>query len=70
MVVRISDPALRGELAHYLRSAECAVTPVGSSDLDVEMRAVPTEEQARREIEIYLKAWEVMNPGIRAEIIS
>jgi hypothetical protein len=30
----------------------------------------PSDEQARREVEIYLKAWQAMNPGVRADLIA
>jgi hypothetical protein len=32
-------------------------------------RHAPSDEQARREVAIYLQAWLAMNPGDRADIV-
>jgi hypothetical protein len=29
-----------------------------------------SDDQARREVAIYLKTWQAMNPGARAEIVA
>jgi hypothetical protein len=70
MRIRISDSALRGDLASFLEAAECRVREVGPSTLDVTMARVPSEEQAEREIAIYLKAWQAMHPRAHARIVS
>jgi hypothetical protein len=70
MRVRISDAALRGDLKSFLETAECRVREVGPSTLDVAMARAPSEEQAEREIAIYLKAWQATHPGAYARIVS
>jgi hypothetical protein len=70
MRVRISDAALLGELKRYLEAAECRVRHVGKATLDVTMPRAPSEEQAQREVSIYLKTWQAMNPGAYARVVG
>ncbi len=70
MRVRVSDPALRGDLQRYLRAAECVVERADDHTLDVSIPRAPSDEQARREVAIYIQAWRAMNPGARAEIVA
>jgi hypothetical protein len=51
MRVRISDPALLGDLQRYLRAAVCVAEQSEENALDVHMPRAPSEEQARREID-------------------
>jgi hypothetical protein len=55
MRVRVSDPALLGDLQRYLRSAECVAERSGEDTLDVSIPRAPSDEQARREVAIYLQ---------------
>jgi hypothetical protein len=70
MRVRVSDPALLGDLQRYLRSAECVAEQSADDALEVFILRAPSDEQARREVAIYLQAWCAMNPGARAEIVA
>lgn len=70
MRVRLTDKALLPDLLLYLRSTECVVEPVGPDELNVIVPRAPSDEQARREVDIYLRAWQVMNPGAEAEILD
>ena len=70
MRVRISDAILLGDLADFLETAECRVRKVGEATLDVTMPRAPNPEQARREIDIYLKTWQATHPGSYARIVS
>jgi len=38
--------------------------------LDVAIPRAPSDDQARRQVEIYLKAWQAMNPGVRADLLA
>ena len=69
MRVRVSDPALVGDLQRYLRAAECVVEQSEDDALDIYVPHAPSDEQARREVAIYLKAWQAMNPGARADLV-
>jgi hypothetical protein len=70
MRVRVSDTALLESLRRYLRAADCVAERAGADALDVAVPWAPSDEQARREVDIYLKAWQAMNPGARAELID
>jgi hypothetical protein len=68
--IRISDPALLDDLKDFLESAGCRIRGVGPVTIDVAMPRAPSLEQARREIAIYLKTWQAMNPGSYARIVG
>jgi hypothetical protein len=70
MRVRLSDPALLPDLLGYLRAAECVVEEVGPDELNVLVPRAPSDEQGRREVDIYLRAWQAMNPNARAAILD
>jgi hypothetical protein len=70
MRVRISDAHLLGDLQGFLEAAECRVRKVGPGTLDVTMLRAPSNEQARREIALYLKTWQAMNPGTHARLVG
>jgi hypothetical protein len=70
MRVRVSDPALLSDLQRYLRATECVVEQSDDDALDVSIPRAPSDEQARREVAIYLQAWQAMNLGARAEIVA
>jgi hypothetical protein len=69
MRVRVTDEALLGDLEEFLVAADCRVRKVGNVTLDVTMHA-PSEDQARRELDIYLKTWQAMQPGAHARIVG
>jgi hypothetical protein len=53
-----------------LRAAECVAEQSVEDTLDVSIPRAPSDEQARREVAIYIQAWRAMNPGARAEIVA
>ena len=70
MRVRLSDPALLPELVAYLRAIECVVEQVGPDELTVMIPRAPSDEQAARELDIYLRAWQAMHPEVHADIVG
>jgi hypothetical protein len=64
MRIRISDPSYLGDLERSLCAAECAIGQVGPHELEVFVPGAPRDEQARREILIYLDTWKAMNLGV------
>jgi hypothetical protein len=70
MRVRISNADLLKDLQGYLEATECRVRKVGEATLDVTMDRAPSAEQAEREVAIYLKTWQAMNPGCGARIVG
>jgi hypothetical protein len=70
MRLRISDAHLLDNLKEFLEAAECRVREVGPATLDVTMASAPSAEQAEREVAIYLRTWEAMNPGAYARVVG
>ena len=70
MRVRVSDSARLDNLMAFLQATECRVRKVDPATLDVSMPRAPSEEQAEREVEIYLRTWTAMNPGYYAGIVE
>lgn len=70
MRVRLTEQALLPDLVHYLRSTECVVDQVSPSELTVIVPRAPSDEQARRELDIYLRAWQAMYPQASASILD
>ena len=68
--VRISDQDLLGDLKDYLEAAECSVREVGQVTLDVTMPRAPSDDQALREIAIYLRAWTAMHPDAVVRVVG
>jgi hypothetical protein len=68
--VNVSDQALTGDLKAYLEAAECSVRLVSLTELEVSVPRAPSPAQASREVALYLGAWQVMNPGARANIVD
>jgi hypothetical protein len=76
MKIRVEDPYLVDDLVQHLRRSGCVAT---LSDVeahgdgltvDVEVPAALDEEQARMEVELYLKVFEVTHPGNRADLLT
>jgi hypothetical protein len=70
MRVRVSEPALLGDLQRSLRAAECVVKQSDEDVLEVSVARASSDEQARRVVAIYLKGWQAMTPGAHARIVG
>ncbi len=66
MIVEISDPSCAEDLIRFLRAARCEASPVDTRTITVDLYEAPNEEAARRELELYLAAWQASHPGVRA----
>jgi hypothetical protein len=76
MKIRLDDPQLVDELVHHLRRSGCVAT-VSDVDahgdgltVDVQLPAALDEEQARMELELYLKVFEATHPGNHASLLG
>jgi hypothetical protein len=76
MVVRLSDASLAEKFLGYLRRADC-VANLGDVEahaegiaVQVEVPAAYDENQARMEVDLYLRVWEAVHPGSGAEILD
>ena len=66
MRLRLDDSTLLGDVrAHFERSG-FAVERAGDDALDVWRPDAPSAEQERREVELHLRIWRAMHPGIES----
>jgi hypothetical protein len=69
MKIRVDDPQLVDELVQHLRRSGCVATASeveahgDGITVDVQLPAALDQEQARMEIELYLKVFEATHPG-------
>jgi hypothetical protein len=57
LYVFVSNPRLVQDLQFFLRRVGCAAIQVHSQELEVEVPGAPSEDQARREVDLYLALW-------------
>lgn len=57
MHVFISNPRLLFDLQFFLRRVGCVTDHTDSHELEVEIPDAPNEEQAYRELELYVTLW-------------
>ena len=70
MRVRLADETDPPDLVRYLRSTDCAVEQVGDDELSVVVPRAPSDDQARRELDVYLRAWQATNASAHADIVD
>ena len=70
MRLRTGDPTLLDNLRTHFKRSGFAVESTGDADLDVRRPDAPSAEQEAREIELHLKVWRVMRPGILVELVD
>jgi hypothetical protein len=64
--VYLSHPELVHDLSAHLERGECVVDRCHGHDLEVHLPAAYSPAQARRELDIYLAVWQVVQPGVEA----
>jgi hypothetical protein len=64
------DPAAREGLLEFLRRADCDAQPEGESTVIVEVPDALGDEQARLEVDLYIKAWQASHPDVDAHLLS
>ena len=57
-------------LQDLLRQAGCVAEERRSHQLEVYLPGAPSEDQARRELNVYLATWQAKNPGVEAYILE
>ena len=67
--VRLSRPDLADQLAEALTAGDCLCARVGRDTMLVVHRAANDEEEARLELRFFLRAWEGLHRGVRAELL-
>lgn len=61
-------PEAREELLEFLRRANCVTRVEDDGSVIVEVPEALGEEQARLEVELYIKAWQASHPDVEAHI--
>jgi hypothetical protein len=61
------DPEARQELLEFLRRADCEARAEGEDSVLVEVPDALGDEQARLEVDLYLKAWQASHPDVEIE---
>lgn len=61
-------PEAREELLQFLRRADCEAVAEDDSTVVVTVPAALGEEQARMEVDLYLKAWQASHPDVDVEV--
>lgn len=64
MEIRISDPSLLSELIEFLGRASCLAVHTKGCAIEVELPHAPTPGQAKRELGLYLAAWQGLHPTV------
>jgi hypothetical protein len=67
--LRVSEPELASGLAFFLGRHECSATVSGGGVVDVDLPHLLHDEQARLELDLYVRLWEVLH-GVRVEAID
>ena len=61
-------PEAREELLAFLRRANCVTRVDDDGSVIVEVPDALGEEQARLEVELYIKAWQASHPDVEAHV--
>jgi hypothetical protein len=61
-------PEAREELLEFLRRANCITRVEDDGSVTVEVPDAHGEEQARLEVELYVKAWQASHPDVEAHL--
>ena len=61
MRVRLSDPELADNLRDFLERRECAVVQIDAETVEVELPHELHSEQARLELDLYLRVWQSLH---------
>ena len=63
VTLRLSDPGERESLRAFLERRECHVEELAADVLRVDLPHELHDEQARLEIDLYLRVWESLHDG-------
>jgi hypothetical protein len=63
-------PGAQAELLEFLRRVDCEARPDGDGAVIVEVPDAIGENQARLEVDLYLKAWQASHPDVEAHLLE
>jgi hypothetical protein len=67
--LRLSDPGSADALALFLSRRECPAEAAEDGTVMVELAHAPHEEQARMELELYVRVWQALH-GIGVDLLD
>lgn len=70
MRLRLADPELVESLREFLERRECEVVEIDAETLEVELPHELHAEQARLELELYLRVWQSLHGWSPVEIVE
>jgi hypothetical protein len=65
--LRLSDPELVDSLRSFLERRDCSVVQLGADMLGVGLPHELHAEQARLELDLYLRVWQSLHPEVSLE---
>ena len=68
--LRLSDPELADKLRDFLERRECAVIEIDAETLEVELTHEVHAEQARLELDLYLRVWQSLHDWSPLEYVE
>jgi hypothetical protein len=68
--LRLSDPELADNLRDFLERRECAVIEIDAETLEVELPHELHAEQARLELDLYLRVWQSLHEWSAVEYVE
>ena len=68
--LRLRDPDLVESLSDFLRRRECAVEQIDEETIEIVLRLELPDEQARMELDLYLRVWQSLHGWARVDIVD
>jgi hypothetical protein len=69
LLLRPREPGLNTALAFFLSRQGCPAKAVGSETVEVELPHTFHLEQARMEVDVYVRLWQALH-GVRVDVIE
>jgi hypothetical protein len=70
MKILLSDAALLDDLVSYLTAEGCVVEQVGPKLVEASRLSSVRHDQARLELDLFLRAWQQRHPGTEVRILD
>jgi hypothetical protein len=68
--LRLGDPDLVESLSDFLRRRECAVEQTDKETIEIALPHELHDEQARMELDLYLRVWQSLHGWARVEMVD
>ncbi|HYZ18698.1 MAG TPA: hypothetical protein VE615_04080 [Gaiellaceae bacterium] len=70
MKILLSDAALLRDLLDYLAGEGCVVEQIGPNLVEASRLSSIRHDQARLELDLFLRAWQQAHPGVEVRILD